>query len=368
MQGLYPADGDVIKGQYGYSQYHQEAGWAGSLQKLETGKSYRMYCAEQQSLRCVGAPVNLTKEPVPLNQGWTWIGFPAQDIMDLNHALKDLPAYPGDRIKSQTEYAEYIGSTGTWEGSLEKLVPGQGYMLKSVEGGHLHLPVLNKMTSGSLEKSFFYQEQPDWQLDIARYEYTMSLTAALMFNKTAMSDTALIVAAFSEGSCRGLAKLKYVPELSQYIAFLMIYAGDAAGDTIQFRVYDPAVNKVREVSESVVFSNDAIMGNMSDPTILNAQGIGDELVPYSYYLNQNYPNPFNPETVIGYGLPEAGDVKLEVYTILGQKVATLVNSRHDAGRYEVRFSAEEYLLANGIYFYQLRAGGFVTTRKLLVLK
>ena len=368
LQELTPSDGDLIKGQYGFSQYHQDVGWIGTLQSLEPGKSYRLFIRDQQHIRCVGNPVNLSKTKLTLNQGWTWFGFPSQDILEINYALREFPAYPGDRVKSQTEYAEYIGASGTWEGSLENLVPGMGYMIKAQDGGTIFFPTLEKETKPIRQEQFFYENFPDWKTDVAQYEYNMSLTGRVIFNESAMTDTAVILGAFEKDVCKGLAQVKYIPDLDAYFVFLMIYAADAAGDTIQFRVYDPAVGKIREVTGSVVFENDAIIGNMSDPLILEAEGIGDELVPYTYYLNQNYPNPFNPETVIEYGLPEAGQVRIDLFNTLGQKVAILVDERKDAGRYEVRFNAKDHLLANGIYFYQLRAGGFSTTRKMLVLK
>jgi hypothetical protein len=89
-------------------------------------------------------------------------------------------------------------------------------------------------------------------------------------------------------------------------------------------------------------------------------------VPGSYQLDQNYPNPFNPATQIRYTIPESGLVKLEIMNTLGQKVATLVNERKNAGNYMIRFDASN--LASGIYFYTLTAGDFTQTRKMLLIK
>ncbi len=86
----------------------------------------------------------------------------------------------------------------------------------------------------------------------------------------------------------------------------------------------------------------------------------------NYKLYQNYPNPFNPTTVIKYSVPMASRVTLKVYNILGSEVATLVNGEKAVGNYNVTFNGSN--LASGIYFYQLKAGGFVQTKKLVLMK
>jgi len=90
--------------------------------------------------------------------------------------------------------------------------------------------------------------------------------------------------------------------------------------------------------------------------------------PATFALNQNYPNPFNPETRIGYRLPVASDVKLELYDMLGRKLATLVNARQEAGAYLIAFNAQTLNLASGMYFYRLQAGNFVETKKMMLMK
>jgi hypothetical protein len=89
-------------------------------------------------------------------------------------------------------------------------------------------------------------------------------------------------------------------------------------------------------------------------------------LPEKYVLEQNYPNPFNPTTVVSFQLPEASNVRLVVYDILGREVSVLVNERKAAGSYSVSFDAQG--MASGMYLYRLQAGNFVQTRKLLLLK
>jgi hypothetical protein len=98
-----------------------------------------------------------------------------------------------------------------------------------------------------------------------------------------------------------------------------------------------------------------------------------ETRPEVYALEDNYPNPFNPETTIKYQLPEAGQVTLEVYNMLGQVVKTLVNNQfQNAGRYSLQWDATNNSgqpLSSGVYFYRILAGGeFQSHKKMLLLK
>ena len=85
-----------------------------------------------------------------------------------------------------------------------------------------------------------------------------------------------------------------------------------------------------------------------------------------FSLSQNYPNPFNPSTKIKFNVPIAGQVSLVVYNSLGQEVKTLVSEEKDVGSYEVSFNASN--LPSGIYFCKIRAGDFVETKKMILMK
>jgi surface protein len=98
---------------------------------------------------------------------------------------------------------------------------------------------------------------------------------------------------------------------------------------------------------------------------LSTSEIKPEL-PAVFTLDQNYPNPFNPTTTIRFGLPESADVSLEVYTVLGQKVMTLINENRSAGWHTVSFNGTG--LSSGVYVYRIQAGGMVQTRKLMLVK
>jgi len=99
-----------------------------------------------------------------------------------------------------------------------------------------------------------------------------------------------------------------------------------------------------------------------------------QIQPGKYSLEQNYPNPFNPSTKITYSISAVGTslmkflqfVQLKVYDVLGNEVATLVEEYREAGRYEITFNASD--LASGMYLYILKAGDFVETKKMILVR
>jgi hypothetical protein len=111
-------------------------------------------------------------------------------------------------------------------------------------------------------------------------------------------------------------------------------------------------------------------------TTPDPNSVEDKFTIRSYRVFQNYPNPFNPTTKITYQIPELSSVTLKVFDVLGNEIETLVNEEKPAGKYEVEFSAiggsasggNAANLSSGVYFYQLRAGGFVQTKKMILTK
>ncbi|HQU70963.1 MAG TPA: Ig-like domain-containing protein [Calditrichia bacterium] len=113
-------------------------------------------------------------------------------------------------------------------------------------------------------------------------------------------------------------------------------------------------------SDTAIFYTPRIL-SLADP---------DSPLPEVLSLLQNYPNPFNPETTIGFVLPQAERVRLAVFDILGRRVATLVNGIRPPGWHSVKWDGRDDFgkpVASGIYFYRIRAAGFVQTRKMLLV-
>ncbi len=100
----------------------------------------------------------------------------------------------------------------------------------------------------------------------------------------------------------------------------------------------------------------------------NATGVEDEelIIPDEIILYPNYPNPFNPSTTIKFAVPKESNVNLSIYNVLGELVSTLVNEQMKPGYYEYKFDASN--LASGVYLYRIKAGSFVQSKKMILMK
>ena len=91
-----------------------------------------------------------------------------------------------------------------------------------------------------------------------------------------------------------------------------------------------------------------------------------QTIPDKFSLDPAYPNPFNPTTTIRYALPQASNVRLTVYNMLGRQIKVLVNQQQKAGMHEVTFHSNQ--LSSGTYIYRIEAGDFIKVRKMTLLK
>ena len=121
-----------------------------------------------------------------------------------------------------------------------------------------------------------------------------------------------------------------------------------------------------DICADVITINGTLTGNGTFCNAPVAVEIDTILVPNKFELSQNYPNPFNPSTVIRYHLPLVSHVSLKVFDVLGNEIVSLVNEEKPAGSYEAEFNASQ--LSSGIYLYKIRAGSFVETKKMILMK
>ena len=144
--------------------------------------------------------------------------------------------------------------------------------------------------------------------------------------------------------------------------------GFQVGEQMVFKLWDISDNK--EIELSAIFERGDGRFGTDAYALVNLKGISSQL-PKQFELAQNYPNPFNPETIIQFSIPQPTHVKVEIVNILGQKVATLVDSHKESGNYQVRWDGTDsqgITVANGIYFYRLVTDEHSIVRKMLLIK
>jgi glycosidase len=137
--------------------------------------------------------------------------------------------------------------------------------------------------------------------------------------------------------------------------FQIVNGASMSGVNVSLPSYGTAIYTVSLTRDSLVVSHPIL-------SVVRAEGAP----PAVAGLDQNYPNPFNPTTVIRYHVPTTSEVRLAIYDLLGREVATLVNGLEPAGVHSVSWNAAGF--ASGTYFYRLRVGSFVETKKLLLIR
>ena len=152
--------------------------------------------------------------------------------------------------------------------------------------------------------------------------------------------------------------------LAPVAATLTVTPTAANSATVTVSATDREGHKVSAAITIIVVSCDGV--DMNDPCAGVTTGTEGEELPTEVELSQNYPNPFNPQTTIDYALPQAGDVSLVVYDMLGREVDVLIDGLQAAGRHTVRFGANP--LPNGAYVYRLVAGDKAITRTMVLVK
>lgn len=148
-----------------------------------------------------------------------------------------------------------------------------------------------------------------------------------------------------------------------WYSFTMGYGGPVTGNTaVKSEAGQQFVGVARHSNTQVV--SGFLANTLSSPLVVGVEN--EHALPLTYSLAQNYPNPFNPTTTIRFEVPAEVHVALKVYNVLGQEVLVVVDEVKQPGRYDVRVEASA--LASGAYFYRLRAGDFVETRKFVLLR
>jgi hypothetical protein len=354
MQSIHPNNNSIVKTDNSFAQYSSGSGWQGSLTSFNVAKSYMLYQDHADTLHVLGAAV-IDTTTLQIASGWNWIGYPRQDISSTVSYLRTANVVNGDLLKTQSTFTQY--NAGGWSGTLNNMYPGQGYKLKTANAFNFTVPPLRSL--------------PGWNADNYTFQQNQTVTADLQFNGVSTTQSHYLVGAFANGVCIGVGQPAFITSLGLYRVFLTIH-GDTANamQAITFKVYDTD-NDIEYIPifDRLSVVPDTSVASVPTPYVINVEtttGVNALTYTDGYSLLQNVPNPFAQNTNITFTLPKLQQVAIHIYDESGRLVKELVNGTQAAGTHVISFTQEE--LQPGVYLYQMKAGDFVKTRRMLILK
>ncbi|RLD19678.1 MAG: hypothetical protein DRI69_07875 [Bacteroidetes bacterium] len=342
----------VVKSQTKISEYSAGTGWQGNLKDLELGAGYFIHLSDVvDTLKLVGFPSDhdITKSV----GSWTWIGFPRLNPEPVNAVLSDLNPSDGDVLKNQYGFSSYTNSQSSWIGNVTFFNPGEGYKLNVANSGVI--------TYGA-------SRFDGYEVIASEYEYNMNVTGSLdisLIGEKKHDD--MIIAAFIDGTCRGVAEAEYVPALGEYRYYVLLYSNrEDFLKPVTFKAINiDSGDEYACNGELVEFIPDALNGYSWAPYIfLSSTTPVVTLYEDGYSLNQNKPNPAVLETTISYGLPKQDQVRISVYNVQGVLVDVLLDEEQNSGEHSITFSVADYPI--GLYFYELKTPHVRLTKKMMI--
>jgi len=365
---LHHPQNDLMRGQTTFSEY--SSGWFGTLGSVNNTSMFIYRADMPDTLRMQGTSIDPATTPIPVVAGWNWIGYVPYYALPINLALTSLPAQPGDVIKSQHAFAEYLNPFDGWVGNLKYLSPPNGYQIRLAQAGTLTYPP--KPTALLEEETAQARGETEpvpahWSVDPTRFEHSSTLIGMIRSNGANATTSDMELGAFAGSEVRGTAQTIYIEPLDAHLFFLTTYA-NVPGELLRFKLYNDADGTVRDLSETLYFAPNQHQGSIQNPVpfeLLTTRSEEDFGTTLGFDVQ---PNPFASETTLRFSLPKAEEVTLTISdaqgrevvrrplsAAAGQNVATW-NGRSDAGSW----------LSSGVYTLRLQTAAGSVMRKVVL--
>ena len=231
-------------------------GLVGTLKTIDGSETMKIDAKEAAEKAFAGEQYNPALSPITLHEGWNWLGYPIAQTMTLGDALSYVDADEGDCITSlDGGFATY--TDGAWEGTLETMSPGAGYLYKAVAGkSFIYNNVPTVLNAKALYGHRLEASSVPWSVDKHRYPNLMPVIAQVCYANGVAADTPCYVAAFADDECRGVGK--YVDGR----LYLSVY-GDKA-TTLTFKAWNADWASEQQLSETLTFVPD-VVGSAAEP-------------------------------------------------------------------------------------------------------
>ncbi len=260
-------DGILIKSRSDGFLGYSASSWDGSLLTVAQKSMYMIKSALSKTVKLEGSVAKAPDYPVSLNPDWNWIGYIPQFVAPVQEALSGLSPSEGDQLKGQIGFASYSGNS--WIGSLEYLVPGQGYMYysRSQTAKSFTYPT-NYRSRSNVQRRTKEADQMHWSYNQNEFASSMTITAVVAVNNAEVTASQLELGAFIDNVCRGTIKLNYNANKKRYFAFLSVWGNVSdVNKRVEFRCFNNSVEATAD-SPILQFVPDNIVGSASNPVVI----------------------------------------------------------------------------------------------------
>jgi len=336
-------NGVQIKSQQQYVNYYEGMGWMGMLASIDNESTYKIKTAAPCTVEMTGPEANASAHPITIGPGWNWIGYPVNASMSVTMAMSGITPANGDQVKAQNGYVNYYDGMG-WMGTLSTIEPGMGILYKS-NGSDSFTLVYPTDAKGETLVENITADNNHWVPDMHAYPNNMTVTAVVELDDVELTSNNYELAAFANGECRGSVRLIYIEPIERHLAFLTITGEDV--EALSFNLYDTATGmEVYDANEQIIFSNNAIVGDLREPYVLHFRGsTGTDEWTNNILV---FPNPVaRGENVSLSTTEEIGKVQIEIINAMGVVVDALratsvqaIAAPNVAGVYTLRITAE----------------------------
>jgi hypothetical protein len=321
------------------------SGWSGTISAnggLSSAKMVKVYMAHEQPLTIKGTAIDVVNWSFPIQEKWNWLPYAIGSNQQTNEALAYFDAADGDVIKSQNLFAIYDPLIG-WNGTLNYLQSGQGYMIKSSKAQTFKYPsyLANtaRMVTGGKVQGVVTDSQEAMKEEFKQYPDNMNAVVLL----PAGYDE--LYAYDSKGFLKGATSSTYVN--NQKLSFITIY-GDAAEELV-FYIGNGISSK--KTSKKFVFKGNDVLGTIAKPILL------EEMVDAASI----YPNPFDNEIMVKANAVKDQTVSIRLYSFSGTLILD-VKQNVVQGENLLKIYPN---VATGVYVLQITINGETITHKVM---
>ncbi len=320
---------------------------------LNTGTGYWLKFNQQEQHQFTGLVDYILT--IPVKKGWNLVGSAYKTV-----PVSSVTTNPSGIL--QSPFFEYNGGYS----QATELVKGKGYWVKVKQNGEI---ILRTEYPKTISKDIYVESiDISWPsiliTDANGNQMRLYLTETQKLESTYELPPSPPIGAFDVR----FADDKYVDDISSgsymielnSVSYPISIRLENFSDGSTYRITDALGGNIYE--DLIKSGEEKVISN-SSLTQIQLQKV---IIPTQFELSQNYPNPFNPSTIIKFGLPEDAVVRLEVFNVLGEKVATLINKELKAGYYKVNFDARE--LTSGVYFYRIETPKWKDVKKMILVK